>query len=85
VDPAAESAEHPDGGGGIGGLAEEAAVEDHLGVGAQDGGGVIVGNRPGHRPGLGERDGDDGLVERARRMLFGDGARQDGEGDAEPS
>ena len=81
---APELAEHPGRVGRIPRLAEQAAVQDHLGVGAEH-----HRRRPrradvgGDGQGLGERDGGDGLGGRDGRMLFRDVAGLDLERDAE--
>jgi hypothetical protein len=79
----AQLAEHAGGVGRITGLAEEPAVQDHLGVGAQDHRRRPV--EPGrHRAGLGQRHRGDGLGRRERGMLLGNVAGEDLERDAEP-
>jgi hypothetical protein len=81
---APELAEHPGRIGSVPGLAQQAAVQDHLGVGPEHD------RRPPRRAeiggdglGLGERDRGDGPGGRDGRVLFGDVAGQNLERDAE--
>jgi hypothetical protein len=87
VHPAPEQAEHPGGVGGVARLAEQPPVQHDLRVGPEHRGprrrppgGAEVG---GDREGLGQRDRRDGLVRRAGRVLLGNVAGPDLEGDAE--
>ena len=74
VGAAAELTEHADGVGRVAGLAQVAAVEDHLGVGPEDDRRAA---RPLARDGarLVQRDGGHGRRRRPRRMDLGDTAR----------
>jgi len=81
---AAELAEHPDRVGRISGFAEQAAVQDHLGVGAEHHRRARRGAEIGDDgQGLGQRDRGDGLSGRDGRRLLGDVAGQDIERDTE--
>jgi hypothetical protein len=81
---APELAEHPDRVGGIPGLAEQAAVQDYLGVGPEHHRPPACrGNVGRDRQRLGQGDGGDGLGGRDGRMLLGNVAGLDLERDAQ--